>query len=220
MESFDGVAVGRSAAGSRGEEAYGQAVAALQGIQEDRQRRTACVPHENDGENGGDPGSAKEGHDIDCHRNDDLMEHDDAGDLGWGGLGNGTANAWVPETPALSSVGGGGSSGGGGGGASGMPPGGVGGGMFGFDFGAGVLTMDHGGGHEGAEGGSQGGGVEWVMEGGEAIAMTDEVELPLVGEIHLNLGRNFGHFFQVCKFFIRARSGGGGGGGAPVVCAR
>lgn len=189
----------------------------MEGIQEDRKQQTASVRHDDDDEKVDDLGSSN-AHSLpqpmdvservsegassdDIHRNDDHIGREDASGLDWGGPGKDQRDPWLPEPALLSSADGGGGSGGEGGGAGagagGLPASGGDGGVFGFDFGGGAVAMDHVEDYEGADGGSQGGGVEWVMEGGEAIAMADEVE-PLVGEIHLKLGRNFGHFFQVC----------------------
>ena len=39
--------------------------------------------------------------------------------------------------------------------------------------------------------------MEWVVEGGEAIAEADEAAMPMVAEIRIRLRRNFARFFQV-----------------------
>ena len=49
---------------------------------------------------------------------------------------------------------------------------------------------DYGDERHGADGGAQ-----CVVEGSQVIHTADEAEMPLVGEIRLNLGRNFRHFF-------------------------
>lgn len=71
-----------------------------------------------------------------------------------------------------------------------------------LNFGPGANVGGGGGGQEGAGGvgdgvGEEEGGVEWVVQGGEAIAEADEAAMPLVAEIRLRLTRNFAHFFQV-----------------------
>lgn len=65
-----------------------------------------------------------------------------------------------------------------------------------------------GGGGAGGGVGEEEGGVEWVVQGGEAIAEADEAAMPLVAEIRLRLTRNFAHFFQVWGCGVAAVRGG------------
>lgn len=50
-------------------------------------------------------------------------------------------------------------------------------------------------------------GVEWGMQAGEQAEATEDQEVPLVGEIRLKMGRNFGHFFLVSIRFDCCGSG-------------
>lgn len=170
---------------------------------------------------GGDDGDDEIGNGGGSSHGEPGDDHHET-DMGWGGLGCGLHDdPWFTSSPALLQHGGGvGVGGGGGGGGDGVGvaggggdndegggggvengddgdggDGGGGGGMLNFGDDNGMAVVGHGGGGHGEAGG---GGVEWVVQGGEVFATADEEHVPMVGEIRLNLGRNFGHFFQVC----------------------
>lgn len=115
-------------------------------------------------------------------------QHDDA-ESGWGGVGYGNGAGVAAGAAAADTL------------EVALGLGGAGAGALSFGDGGGA-----GGGGAGAGGGdgggSAGGGVEWVMQGGEQVGTTEDAEVPLVGEIRLSMGRNFGHFFAVNCFFL------------------